>query len=82
VSGDSRLRPLVARNILFKRADVSVSIDIEDLGAAMLTTRTVSPLSLLKNPMILIAGASMIIVFGMPYLMDNSTFSPFLPHIH
>jgi hypothetical protein len=48
----------------------------------MLTTRTVSPLSLLKNPMILIAGASMIIVFGMPYLMDNSTFSPFLPHIH
>lgn len=34
----------------------------------------VSPLSLLKNPMILIAGVSMIIVFGMPYLMDNSTF--------
>lgn len=31
-----------------------------------------SPLSLLKNPMILIAGVSMIIVFGMPYLMDNS----------
>ncbi|TVY35352.1 hypothetical protein LSUB1_G004455 [Lachnellula subtilissima] len=31
----------------------------------------VSPLSLLKNPMILIAGVSMIIVFGMPYLMDN-----------
>jgi len=30
-----------------------------------------SPLSLLKNPMILIAGVSMIIVFGMPYLMDN-----------
>ncbi|KAI9647448.1 hypothetical protein NHQ30_003833 [Ciborinia camelliae] len=30
-----------------------------------------SPLSLLKNPMILIAGFSMIVVFGMPYLMDN-----------
>ncbi|RAL61761.1 hypothetical protein DID88_002825 [Monilinia fructigena] len=30
-----------------------------------------SPLSLLKNPMILIAGFSMVIVFGMPYLMDN-----------
>ncbi|KAF8848896.1 hypothetical protein BDZ45DRAFT_680916 [Acephala macrosclerotiorum] len=30
-----------------------------------------SPLSLLKNPMILIAGVSMIIVFGMPYIMDN-----------
>ncbi|EPE30881.1 hypothetical protein GLAREA_03848 [Glarea lozoyensis ATCC 20868] len=30
-----------------------------------------SPLSLFKNPMILIAGASMLLVFGMPYLMDN-----------
>ncbi|TAQ84916.1 hypothetical protein B7494_g6764 [Chlorociboria aeruginascens] len=30
-----------------------------------------SPLSLLKNPMILIAGVSMLVVFGMPYLMDN-----------
>jgi hypothetical protein len=38
----------------------------------------VSPLSLLKNPMILIAGVSMIVVFGMPYLMDNSAFLPFL----
>jgi hypothetical protein len=36
-------------------------------------TGIVSPLSLLKNPMILIAGVSMLIVFGMPYLMDNST---------
>ena len=36
--------------------------------------RIVSPLSLLKNPMILIAGVSMLVVFGMPYLMDNSTF--------
>jgi hypothetical protein len=33
----------------------------------------VSPLSLLKNPMILIAGVSMLIVFGMPYIMDNSS---------
>lgn len=30
-----------------------------------------SPLSLLKNPMILIAGFSMIVVFGMPYLVDS-----------
>jgi len=30
-----------------------------------------SPLSLLKNPMILIAGVSMVLVFGMPYLMDS-----------
>ncbi|KAM3085448.1 hypothetical protein ACMFMG_002525 [Clarireedia jacksonii] len=33
-----------------------------------------SPLSLLKNPMILLAGCSMAIVFGMPYIMDNSTY--------
>jgi hypothetical protein len=38
----------------------------------------VSPLSLFKNPMILIAGLSMIIVFGMPYLMDNSKSTPLL----
>ncbi len=39
-------------------------------------TRTVSPLSLLKNPMILIGGVSMLVVFGMPYLMDSSTSTP------
>jgi hypothetical protein len=33
-----------------------------------------SPLSLLQNPMILLAGFSMVLVFGMPYLMDNSTY--------
>jgi hypothetical protein len=32
----------------------------------------VDPLSILKNPMILIAIVTMGIVFGMPYLMDNS----------
>jgi ER membrane protein complex subunit 7 len=32
----------------------------------------VSPLSILKNPMILIAGFSLLVVFGMPYLVDNS----------
>jgi hypothetical protein len=36
----------------------------------------VSPLSILKNPMILIAGLSMIVVFGMPYIMDNSKLPP------
>ncbi len=34
---------------------------------------TVSPMSLLKNPMILIAIVGLGFVFGMPYLMDNST---------
>ena len=32
----------------------------------------VDPLSILKNPMILIAIVTMGIVFGMPYLMENS----------
>jgi len=30
-----------------------------------------SPLSILQNPMILLAGGSMIFVFGLPYLMDT-----------
>lgn len=34
-----------------------------------------NPMSLLQNPMILIAGVSMLVVFGMPYLMDNSMLS-------
>jgi hypothetical protein len=39
----------------------------------LMTWNIVSPLGLLKNPMILIAGFSMLIVFGMPYIMDNSS---------
>ncbi|KAK2746240.1 hypothetical protein FQN57_003362, partial [Myotisia sp. PD_48] len=30
-----------------------------------------SPLSLLKNPMILLAGFAMLVTLGMPYLLDN-----------
>lgn len=37
----------------------------------------VSPLSLLKNPMILIAVVGLAFVVGMPYLLDNSTFRIF-----
>jgi len=33
------------------------------------------PMSLLKNPMILLAGVAMVIMFGMPYLMDNSEYT-------
>jgi hypothetical protein len=39
---------------------------------AIADTRPVSPLSFLKNPMILMALFSMVLIFGMPYLMDNS----------
>lgn len=34
----------------------------------------VSPLSFLKNPMILMALFSMVLIFGMPYLVENSMF--------
>ena len=37
----------------------------------------VSPLDLLKNPMILIGVVGLAFVVGMPYLMDNSTFTLF-----
>lgn len=39
---------------------------------------TVSPLSILKNPMILMAGVAMLMMFGMPKLMENSTTPSFL----
>lgn len=35
----------------------------------------VSPLSLLKNPMILIGVVGLAFVIGMPYLLDNSTYT-------
>lgn len=38
-----------------------------------LTYNAVSPLSLLKNPMILIGVLGFAFVIGMPYLLDNST---------
>ena len=42
----------------------------------------VSPMDLLKNPMILIAIVGLGFVFGMPYLLDNSTyFLPYLRHL-
>lgn len=39
----------------------------------------VSPLDLLKNPMILIAVVGLGFVVGMPYLMDSSMFHPPFP---
>lgn len=40
----------------------------------------VSPLTILKNPMILIAIVGMGMMIGMPYLMDSSTFLPSPPY--
>lgn len=39
----------------------------------------VSPLSLLKNPMILIAVVGLAFVVGMPYIMDSSMFLTLKP---
>ena len=51
----------------------SSHMEIDDQS---LTRPLVSPASLLKNPMILIAIVGMGMMFGMPYLMENST-SPY-----
>lgn len=40
----------------------------------ILDGNTVSPLSLFKNPMILLAVFALAMTFGMPYLIDNSMF--------
>ncbi|KAH8593229.1 hypothetical protein B0O99DRAFT_547387 [Bisporella sp. PMI_857] len=55
------------------KADGALGFDVRVLGKKeYFVERTgFSPLSILKSPMILIAIASMGIVFGMPYLMDN-----------
>jgi hypothetical protein len=44
----------------------------------VLMLSTVSPLSLLKNPMILLALVALGFTFGMPKLMENSTYFPLL----
>lgn len=43
-----------------------------DGGVLLITGVAVSPLSLLKNPMILITVVGLAFVFGMPYMMDSS----------
>ena len=68
-----------------------VSVFIENLGAHNAVNRkgnaggkndclrkfnAVSPLSLLKNPMILIGVLGLAFVIGIPYLLENST-----PHL-
>lgn len=47
-----------------------------------LTNGIVSPLALLKNPMILIAVVGFGFVFGMPYLLDSSTCAYSPPFVH
>ncbi|KAI9788888.1 MAG: hypothetical protein M1833_002794, partial [Piccolia ochrophora] len=51
----------------------SVSVEVGVKGSRDFYTRKegFSPASLLKNPMLLIAGLGGLLVFGMPYLLDN-----------
>ena len=65
------------KEYLMERSGCEFFPPIATTTILLICDELVSPLSLLKNPMILIAGVSMIVVFGMPYLMDNSSF--FLP---
>jgi hypothetical protein len=62
------------KDYFIERAGCKIQISLlrSRLVVTWLTIAIVSPLGLLKNPMILIAGFSMLIVFGMPYIMDNS----------
>lgn len=65
------------------RTEVAVSCNPElgmlgngERRILMLAERKVDPVAILKNPMILIGIVGFAFVIGMPYLMDNSMFSP------
>lgn len=57
--------------VLWIRRKMRCLRDVEELFADIVLL-VVSPLSILKNPMILIAVLSLGLVFGLPYLMENS----------
>ena len=46
------------------------------LWTVLMQYAVVSPLSLLKSPMVLIGIVGLAFVMGVPYLLENSTFSP------
>lgn len=58
-----------------KDGDGGAGMGVEETW--LMSGAAVSPMDLLKNPMILIAIVGLAFVFGMPYLLDNSTY--FLP---
>jgi hypothetical protein len=73
----------------FLRLIWHASFQIHVMGT-MLTRISVSPLAMLKNPIVLLGGVGLAIAVGMPYLLDNSGLplcSPFRafpnqPYIH
>lgn len=58
------------------RKEVAVSSSSPESRTTILILQ-VSPTSLLKNPMILIGIVAMALMFGMPKLMENSTYPIF-----
>jgi hypothetical protein len=68
------VRVAQAKEYFLERSGCKYCRDFPNMRDMLLTCDgiLVSPLSILKNPMILIALVSMGVVFGMPYLMDNS----------
>ena len=58
-----------------REGDIGVVAVLRNEGVMLMREiYIVSPLDLLKNPMILIAVVGLGFVVGMPYLMDSSTF--------
>lgn len=48
-------------------------MDHRNRVGVVLMQNSVSPLDLMKNPMLILAVVALGITFGMPYLMENST---------
>lgn len=65
------MRP--GKDVCFPFDNLVVRVCVQ--GIMLTIGDAVSPLSLLKNPMILIAVVGLGFVFGMPYLMDSSKLS-------
>ena len=65
------MRP--GKDVCFPFDNLVVGVCVQ--GIILTIDDAVSPLSLLKNPMILIAVVGLGFVFGMPYLMDSSKLS-------
>lgn len=73
------LRAIKKREFYEERTGCKISqCSIHGADQSILTMITVSPLSLLKNPMILMAVVGFGFVVGMPYLLDSSM-SPSIP---
>lgn len=76
-------RDLLAGNHSTRR-DLDVSARTQNISSMKIQTtnfaHAVSPLTLLKNPMILMGLVAMIVTVGLPKLLDNSKLFKYLSH--